>query len=132
MYEKILVAGTFDKFHVGHQFFLWTTKTLCKNMCVVVARDNTVRKIKKKTPTQKKKKRLKRIQQENLPNTKTRLGREDAEFLQTLQEESPTALFLGYDQNFDEKDCKNAFPNLTIKRTKPYFPNIFKSSKFKS
>lgn len=47
-FNKLLVGGTFDQFHVGHQYFLWTAKSFCESLTVIVARDTTVQVLKKK------------------------------------------------------------------------------------
>ncbi len=127
---KIFVAGTFDRFHLGHQFFLWTAVECSHELVVVVARDATVRRIKSQTPVHSETERLKRIVAENLPRTRVRLGREDGNFWKTLEEEMPDILLLGYDQRFDEVEAHRRFPDLKIERIAAFAPAFFKSSKF--
>ncbi len=129
-FNKLFVAGAFDSFHMGHQFFLWKASSMCKELVVVVARDETIKRIKNKTPKYSEEKRLQRIKEENLFNAKIRLGREDANFVVTLKEENPDVLLLGYDQKFDEKKGRESFPNLIILRADSFAPDFFKSSKF--
>ena len=50
-FNKLFVAGAFDSFHMGHQFFLWKASSMCKELVVVVARDETIKRIKNKTLT---------------------------------------------------------------------------------
>ncbi len=127
---KLLVAGTFDQFHIGHQYFLWTAQNLAENMTIIIARDTTVLRVKEKHPKNPEQSRLERIEKELLPDTKIRLGRADGNFWETIREESPTAIFLGYDQHFDETAHQELFPEIEILRALPYFPEFFKSSKF--
>lgn len=130
-FPKLFLAGTFDHFHVGHQFFLWQGKVMCEEMVVIIARDRTVERIKGKTVTHSEEKRLQRVKQENLPRTIVRLGREDGDFLRTLREEMPDALLLGYDQRFDESTLEALFPNMKVIRVEAYKPHCFKSSKYR-
>ncbi len=130
IFSSILVAGTFDRLHVGHQFFLWSAKNICQDLIIIIARDKTVLQLKKKMPKKQENDRLKQIQAENLPNTTIRLGRADANFIETIREFSPEAILLGYDQFFDEMKAKEIFPKIKFFRAQPYFPELFKSSKF--
>ncbi|MCF7831209.1 adenylyltransferase/cytidyltransferase family protein [Candidatus Gracilibacteria bacterium] len=129
-FNKLFVAGAFDSFHVGHQFFLWQASAMCKELVIVVARDSSIKRIKNHTPKNTEEDRLKRIKDENLFNAKVRLGKEGENCLETLREENPDALLLGYDQNFDEEKCRKHFPNLIILRAESFAPDLFKSSKF--
>jgi glycerol-3-phosphate cytidylyltransferase-like family protein len=99
-------------------------------MVVVVARDTTVQRIKNHQPRHSETQRLERLKQENLPHTKVRLGRADGNFWETIREESPSVICLGYDQRFDESKCRELFPQIQIIRSDAYHPEFFKSSKF--
>jgi cytidyltransferase-like protein len=132
---KIFVAGTFDHFHVGHQYLLWRMFNKCKKLIIIVARDKTVEEIKKNKPFNSEQKRLARIKKEfeafkNSKTIKIKLGNKKADFIKTLKDYNPTHLYLGYDQYLDKEKIKNKFPNLKIKRVKSYLPEFFKSSKF--
>lgn len=129
---KTLVAGTFDNFHVGHQWLLWQAQSQASELVVIVARDKTVHKIKKQPPRNTETARLARVLTEfvSQPNTKVRLGRADQDFWETIKEENPEKILLGYDQKFDEATCAQKFPNICIERCTAYSPAFFKSSKF--
>ena len=129
-YKKVFVAGVFDNFHIGHQYFLWTTSVLAKDMVIIVARDKTVQIIKGQKPKNNEKKRLYRIKQEKIKNARIRLGRLDGKFLETVKQEAPDILVLGYDQKINEKKFLHYFPNLVIQRGNPFYPQYFKSSLF--
>lgn len=129
-YTKGFIAGTFDNFHVGHQWLLWQAVHRVDELVVIVARDQTVLRIKKSLPKNSQEKRRERILQEFLPNSTVRMGRKDADFLQTLKDEDPDILFLGYDQRFDEEKSQEFFPDLSVVRLDPFFPGFFKSSLF--
>lgn len=129
-YKKGFLAGTFDNFHVGHQWLLWSSVQRVEKLVVIVALDETVKNIKQKFPKNSQEKRLERVQNECLPSSFVRLGRNDADFFQTLREEKPDVLFLGYDQRFDKQKCQEVFPDIEIVRVDEFFPQYFKSSFF--
>ncbi len=129
---KIFIAGTFDNFHVGHQYLCWSVYRKDVEMVIVVARDKTVKRIKKRLPLHTEHQRVDRLKLEfsAYRNVKIRLGNLNTNFLKTIQEEFPTHLQLGYDQQADVVSIQKVLPNLVIRRGKPYFANFFKSSKF--
>lgn len=128
---KLFLAGTFDPLHIGHQWLLWNATKIADEIVVIVATDTMVRKIRGRSAFAPETERLARLQQEYLPHTKIRLGREDGNFLQTLREESPDVLLLGFDQHANENTIQKEFPTLKIKRAEKYFPEFFKSSHFR-
>ena len=128
---KLFLAGTFDPLHIGHQWLLWNATKIADEVVVIIATDKMVRKIRGREPFSPAKERLARLQQENLSHTKIRLGREDGNFLQTLREESPDILLLGFDQHANEEEIQKEFPSLEIRRSEKYFPEFFKSSHFR-
>lgn len=129
---KIFIAGTFDNFHVGHQYLCWSVFRDDIEIVIVVARDETVKRIKGRTAIHNENQRLTRLVVEfrECPNVRIRLGNLNTDFLETLKEELPTHLHLGYDQRVDLVRVKNELPSMVIKRGKPYFSKFFKSSKF--
>ena len=128
--SKTFFAGTFDNFHVGHQYLLWMNVQPKLKTVIIVARDTTVLRIKGQLPKNSEQQRLERIRDEGLPNTIVRLGREDADFWAMLREENPDKIVLGYDQRFNVEECKQRFPQIEVVRAQPYRAEIFKSSKF--
>ncbi len=97
-----------------------------------MARDKTVKHIKSRPPKNTEDLRLKRVQTEiqNTLSAQARLGRSDADFWQTIREENPTHILLGYDQHVKEVQILEHFPHLKIERCSAYQPELFKSSKF--
>ena len=126
----MLVAGAFDRFHVGHQFFLWSASRQCEQLTIIVGRNTTIEKIKGRPPRYSESERLERIRKERIPNASVRLGREDGNVWETIREENPDGILFGYDQRFDEDTCRALFPHITLLRSEPYRPEHFKSSKF--
>lgn len=125
---KIFVAGTFDHFHVGHQWLLWQACLRSQECVVVLARDESVKRIKGFFPSHNEAQRLARVQQENLPHTKVILGKKGGDFLQIVKEENPDLILLGYDQNCPDR-LQESF---LVERLSAYHPHIFKSSYFRS
>ena len=60
--RRVLVFGTFDGLHAGHQFFLRTAKTQGTVLIVSVARDKHVSELKQKIPIHREQERLQTIQ----------------------------------------------------------------------
>ena len=127
-----MVAGTFDNFHVGHQFLLWSAYGLADEVFVVVARDETVLKIKYKIPRNLEVVRKNRIEQEFMSHKSVHilLGRADMDFMQTINDINPEIIYIGYDQSVNESEISREFPEIKIIRAKAYSPDIFKSSFF--
>lgn len=128
---KIFIAGTFDPLHIGHQWLLWYAAELSDELVVIVATDSMVSQVRGRDSYDLETKRMERLQQEKLPHTTIRLGREDGDFLKTLREEAPDILLLGFDQYAQEEMIQQEFPKLEIRRAKKYFPEFFKSSHFR-
>lgn len=130
---KVLVFGTFDLLHPGHEFFLKKAKKYGNILGAVVARDKTVLKIKKHLPRQK--------EQERKANLE-KLDYLDQVFLGDLLDKykvilkfQPDIICLGYDQEADKQELKKELSkrglnNLKIiKFRKSFKSEIYKSSK---
>lgn len=127
---KIFVAGTFDPMHVGHQWLL-SQAAFLGDVVAVVASDAMVKKIRGRAAHAPEEVRAERVRAENLENMVVRVGRSDGDFLATLREAGPDILLLGFDQRADESAIRSAFPDLEIRRATAYFPEFFKSSRFR-
>ena len=103
---------------------------MCDQLTIIVGRAGTVTRIKGRPPQHSEPDRCARIEQENIPHATIRLGREDGNVWETIREVGPNAILLGYDQRFDEEQCKKLFPDIQILRAESYAPQYFKSSKF--
>ncbi len=131
---KLLCAGTFDYFHLGHQWTLWQAvsraEALSGGLLVVVARDATVRRLKGFWPAGDEQERWQRVQteMERVPWVRVRLGRADGDFVRLLEEEAVTAIWAGYDQRIPEMVAQKWL----VERSEAYHPRYFKSSYFRS
>jgi len=131
--KKVMVFGTFDILHKGHMNFFKQAKKHGDYLIAVVARDKTVKKIKKKKP-----RNYEMVRMLNVALTKTVniavLG-DLKDPYKVIQENKPKVICLGYDQNsYTEKleqELKKRKLKAKIIRLKPYKENIYKSSKIK-
>lgn len=141
-FMKILIAGTFDLFHKGHEAFINSAFQNCtKNseFHVIIAKDINVQKIKNK-----KTKDLENKRQENVTNFLNTLIKktehiyknikifvhigDENNFLKIPKQINPNIICFGYDQQIPNK-IKLEFKNCEFKTMKPYFPEKYKTSK---
>lgn len=134
--ERVVLAfGTFDLIHPGHLFYLNEAKKLGSKLVVVVARDETVEKLKKKKPFFNQESRLKLVS-ELKPVDKAVLGHHSLEemFL-TVKEINPETIALGYDQTPGNEVLEKKLKELgwigKIVRIKAVNEEKFKSSKIR-
>ncbi len=109
-----MATGVFDILHLGHIYFLKEARKYGDELVVVVARDNTAKKL-KHLPIINEQNRMTLVS--NLkPVDRAILGHED-DMYKTVAEVKPDVIVLGYDQTFDEKEivrkCKKI--GLTVK-----------------
>lgn len=130
--KKVLVFGTFDVFHPGHDFFLREAKRYGDLLYVVVARDKTVKLVKGKLPRFNENERL-RILNSLIYVEKAVLGYEGDKY-HIIEEIKPDIICLGYDQvhfidRLEENLRKRRMTLRIIRIEKSYKPEIYKSSK---
>lgn len=127
----IMVFGTFDIFHKGHENFLKQAREYGNYLMAVIARDKTVEQIKNKSPRDNETARLKAVEQSGLAD-EVILGSLTDKY-EAIKKYKPNIICLGYDQTaFTDKleyKLKEFKLNTKIIRLKSYFPNIYKSSK---
>lgn len=98
MHKRVLVFGTFDDVHAGHEFFLRSAKARGTELVVGVARDVHVQTFKGRKPRIPEKRRLAVIAE--LPYVdQARLCDEDISSFEILEETTPDLIVLGHDQN---------------------------------
>lgn len=99
MGRRILIFGTFDHFHPGHRFVLEQAVERAQGgeVCVIVARDKNVRRIKGQEALQDEGQRM-RVLQESFPSVQVLLGDPD-DFLAPVRSIEPDLILLGYDQS---------------------------------
>jgi FAD synthetase len=130
MKKSVVCAGTFDHLHPGHIAFLKQAKALGDELIVIVARDENVMKIKGFQPEHEDL-RKKRLEETGIPD-RVILGNLYQDPLSILKELLPNVVALGYDQRVIENDIKAILPDCTVVRLKPFHPDLFKSSLYRS
>ncbi len=132
--KKVMLFGTFDIFHKGHKNFLKQARRYGDYLIVVVARDETVEKVKKRLPQNSEDIRLKNIKESDLADEVV-LGSLENKY-KAIEKYKPNVICLGYDQgtfteNLREKLKKLNLGKTKIVRLKSYYPEKYKSSKLR-
>lgn len=129
--KRVLVFGTFDIFHKGHESFLQQAKAQGDFLRVVVARDATVEKVKGRKTLHGELARKKEIEKSGLADEVV-LGNLGDKFL-IVKEYAPDVICLGYDQKFFIEELQTKLFEFGLKETKimrleSYMPEKYKSS----
>ena len=131
---RVLVFGTFDILHPGHEYFLKQAKKQGDELVVVVARDSTVKQVKGELPHHDENFRLSNIQKLDYVN-RAMLGYESADKYRIIEEVKPDIICLGYDQTHFvdslEKKLDEIGLSPDIIRIDSYHPHIHKSSHYR-
>jgi FAD synthetase len=127
--KTVMIFGTFDILHAGHENLFQQTRELADQVIVVLARDNTIKKLKGEHPVHSERERLKNLKEKEYAD-KVVLG-EHKDKYKIIKKLRPEIIALGYDQfaftyrlsklMIDEKLATK------IVRLKPYKPLIYKS-----
>jgi len=125
--KKVMVFGTFDLLHKGHTYFLKEAKKYGDYLIVVVARDTTVEKIKKKKPVHSELGRKQNLENTKIPD-KVILGEKELSF-DCIINEKPDIICFGYDQHSQFVEKK--FPKIEYVRLGAYKPHKYKTSKIR-
>lgn len=92
----VLVSGTFDGLHPGHEDLFRQARALGDRVVVVVARDETVGAVKGRPPKRKEAERLQTVQTQ--PFVDQAILGNPGDKLAVVEEISPDVILLGYDQ----------------------------------
>ncbi len=121
---KVLIFGTFDKLHPGHEFVLRAAADRGE-VSVVVARDETVEKIKGNLPKHNQEERQEAIQNA-FPDMEVVLGN-PADFIAPVRSINPDLILLGYDQKMPPGVTESDLP-CPVERLDAFQPDQYKSS----
>jgi len=124
---KVMVFGTFDNLHPGHMHFLKESRKHGDHLVLVLARDNTVEKIKHNKPLHDEHQRKSTIESTGIVD-KVLLGDEPASYRHII-EQKPDIICLGYDQH--SRDVEKVFPKIKFIRISSHYPEKYKSSKIR-
>lgn len=130
--RQVLVFGTFDILHAGHIHFLKSAKKLGEVLTVVVARDVTVKLLKKKQSVHTETERATILREIRCVDAVV-FGDSELNVYAVIKKIKPDVIALGYDQVAFTKTLQekiNEFKlNTKIVRLKPYKNKTHKSSK---
>lgn len=128
----VLVFGTFDILHAGHIHFLQSAKKLGEALTVVVARDKTVKLLKKKQSVHTEKERVTILRELRCVDAVV-LGDPKLNVYKVIKKIQPDVIALGYDQVAFTETLQEKIEefrlNTKIVRLKPYKSGTHKSSK---
>ena len=129
---KVMAFGTFDLFHRGHEHYLREAASY-GDLTVIVAREETIVKIKGRKPVDSEEKRIRNIVSFGVAK-RVVLGN-SKNYLQVIDEFKPDIICFGYDQNSFTKEAEEyiSINHLGIKivRAKPFQEKKYKSSKLR-
>jgi FAD synthetase len=131
---RVMVFGTFDNLHPGHENYFLQASRFGALLIVIVARDKNVLQIKGRLPRQTEMDRVKgaraALKKLNIPGRAVLGGLKNR--WQVLKKYQPKVIALGYDQQVDLKKLKSELSQARlfckIKRLKAYQPERYKSS----
>ncbi|MBI5470172.1 adenylyltransferase/cytidyltransferase family protein [Candidatus Kaiserbacteria bacterium] len=131
---RIMVFGTFDMIHAGHEDFFRQARALGAkpHLIVSVARDSAVEKIKGTKPKHSEDERLACIAAHPLID-EALLGDEEG-YMEHIRAKAPDTIALGYDQEGEyverlERDLHAEGLKIHVVRLLPYRSDVFKTSK---
>lgn len=126
----VLITGTFDGLHPGHEDLFRQAKALGDRVVVVIARDRTVLDVKGQLPRIGEEDR--RLAVERHPLVEKAVLGKLGDKLAIIVEQQPDVILLGYDQKAFTADLEThmKYRNVVCKilRAKPFHPETFKSS----
>lgn len=133
MTTAVLCFGTFDILHPGHIYFLQKAKEQGDKLIVVVARDSTIKEVKKIIPKYTENQRVEHIRDLKIAD-KVVLGYESDKY-EIIEEINPDVIALGYDQEAFADKLKEEMAKRKmspkIVRIGPYKEYQYKSSKLR-
>jgi len=121
---RVLIFGTFDRLHPGHEFFLRAAQKRGE-VWVAVARDSTVERIKGKRPVQQEEARKCAVEHA-FPDVHVLLG-DTHDYLAPFRAVQPDLVLLGYDQALPPGIFEEDIP-CAMERLPSHKPTKYKSS----
>lgn len=127
--KTVLCFGTFDLLHLGHLYYFQEAKKYGDYLIVVIARDTT-KQLQQHETIFNEQERLEMVQSLKIVD-KAVLGNPENHF-KIIEEIRPNVICLGYDHTITEHELQQKLSyHPVIKRSKPFKPEIYKSSKLK-
>lgn len=125
----VLTGGVFDIIHPGHIHTLNSAKSIGDVLVVVVARDSTAEKMKKRKPLHDQEQRKELVN--SLSMVDLCLVGQEGDIFKTVQKVEPEIIALGYDQVHQEKfivdGCRKLELDVKVARLQSPVPEISSS-----
>ncbi len=125
--SRVILFGTFDLLHPGHEF-VFNEAAKLGTVTVIVARDTSVERIKKRKPMETEVIRAENIRKK-FPAFTVELG-SSTDFFEPILKHKPDLILLGYDQKLPPGIAEEMLP-APVLRLPGYKPEVFKSSLMK-
>jgi FAD synthetase len=103
MVVRVMATGVFDLLHPGHVYFLTEARKLGDELVVVVARDQTARRLKHEPYVPE---HIRRAMVEALKPVDRAILGSTTDIYATVVAERPTIIALGYDQRWNETEVE--------------------------
>jgi FAD synthetase len=103
MVVRVMATGVFDLLHPGHLYFLSEARALGDELVVVVARDQTARRLKHETYVPE---HVRREMVEALKPVDRAILGSTTDIYETVVRERPSIIALGYDQVWNEQEVE--------------------------
>jgi len=128
----VMTFGTFDHTHNWHLTYLTAARIHGDHLITIIARNETVKKIKGNEPVLNETQRMKAVQNFHIPNHSVQFG-DNKNVYQCLDDREPKVVYLWYDQHsFDEGILAYCQENNVLApeiiRWTPHEPEKYKSS----
>lgn len=129
--KKVMIFGTFDGLHPGHESLFAQASEHGDWVIAVVARDATVQRVKGRLPLRDEADRLAELLSHDLIDDVV-LGYDHDNVMQVIRDHAPHVLLFGYDQA-SFVDCaimlrEKGEADFIVVWAKPFHPHIYKSS----
>lgn len=130
--KTVVIFGVFDGIHEGHREFIKQARKHGDRLVAIVARDDSVKRLKQKMPVHTEADRIKALLEVPEIDLVMLGDREEGQY-KTLREANPTVVYLGYDQQALSDSIKIAqdngiLSNVELVTGTPFEPEIFHSS----
>ena len=127
--NNIMLFGSFDGLHRGHDFLINKAQTFGERLVIVVAHDITIKNIKKQTPVFNLEQRIQNIQ-DMYTETTVIPGDRVIGTWSPIHTYQPHTIIVGYDQNELKKALEDIQKHYKFKiiQIEPFHPQKYKSS----
>lgn len=134
---RIMIFGTFDMIHPGHEDLFYQARSLAPDpyLIVSIARDSAVIRHKGKAPRNGERERLEMLRSH--PDIDDAVLGDEKGYVDHIRAQNPDIIALGYDQHGEyvddlEDDLRAAGLSVRIVRLEPFQEHAFKTSKLQS